>query len=100
MHRDGATTIIDILFKDVRAVELRAWTKGFSIREVDATSIANAPSRPDLMIEHGHRVYALRGEDWEGFVVAGGFWTAEDEKELWEPSPLIDNPAGIGIGIR
>jgi hypothetical protein len=88
-HRHGATTRIDVLFQDVRALELRVWTEGLSIAEVDPSNIADAPSRPGVLIESGNRVYALGGDGWTGFIVGGIMRTAEDEGEAWDESPLI-----------
>ena len=90
-HRYGAPpTRIDVLFTDVRALELRAWTDGLFIEEVEPSSIVDRPSRPTALIEPGNRVYALRGNGWEGFIVAGAIFTAEDDKEESEPSSLLE----------
>jgi hypothetical protein len=97
---DGATTRIDVLFQDVRAIELRAWTDGLTIEEVAPETIADMPSRPTALIEPGNRVYALRGGGWEGFVVGGIVRTAEDELEIGEPTELIAASDPQGIGIR
>ena len=98
-HRDGATTRIDVLIKDVRAVELRAWTDGLLIEEVDAARVSEVQTRPLSLIEPGNRVYALAGDGWNGYVVGGALFTAEDDKEIGDPSPLIESPV-LGFGIR
>lgn len=56
-RRRNAATNIDVLFTDVRAVELRAWTEGLVVEEVDAGAVADATSRPADLIEPGNRVY-------------------------------------------
>lgn len=88
-RRRDALTNIDVLFTDVRVVELRAWTEGLSVEKVDAASVIDAPSHPTDLIETGNRVYALRGTGWQGFVVGGSMHTLEDDTEEWEPTKLI-----------
>ena len=80
---------IDILFSDVRAMELRSWFTGIVILEVGPDHIANRPSNSGKMIEIGSRVYSLKSPEWEGFVVAGILTTCEDEGGLLARSPLL-----------
>jgi hypothetical protein len=96
-ERGGMTTRLDVLFNDVRAIELRVWTESLFIEEVEAGSIADALSRPIALVEPGNRVYALGGDDWKGFVVGGIVMTAEDDKDMWEPSSLISQIDGAGV---
>jgi len=65
-------TRLDVLFQDVRAMELRCWFKGINIELMDNPDFLNAfPSQPMEMMEPGNVVYLLRGENWKGFVVGG-----------------------------
>lgn len=96
---DGAKTRIDVLIKDVRALELRVWTDGLTIEEVDKENVADASTWPIPLIERGNRVYRLKGAGWEGYVVGGALFAAEDENELGAPSPFSES-FSIGIGIR
>ena len=89
-RRRNAATNIDVLFTDVRAVELRAWTEGLVVEEVDAGAVAEATSRPADLIEPGNRVYAVRGSGWEGFIVGGTMHTVEDDTEEMEPTKLLE----------
>ena len=89
-HRLNAATNIDVLFTDVRAIELRAWTEGLVIEEVEAGVVADATSRPADLIEPGNRVYAVRGSGWEGFIVGGTFHTVEDDTDEMEPTKLME----------
>ncbi len=41
------------------------------IEEVDATFLEGFRSNPAQMMEHGHKVYALRGVGWRGFILGG-----------------------------
>jgi hypothetical protein len=86
----SAPTRLDVLFQDVRAMELRGWFKGISIEIVDDPDfLREFPSQPMEMIEPGNVVYLLRGENWKGFVVGGIVRTHEDMGEYGDPSALI-----------
>ena len=91
-RRRDATTNIDVLFTDVRVIELRAWTEGLAIEEIDVANVADSPSHPTELIEPGNRVYAVRGSGWEGFIVGGAMFTLEDDTEECEPTKLMDDP--------
>jgi len=80
---------IDILFQDVRAMEIRCWFDGISIEEVDKTYLRDYHSRPADMLELGNRVYALKGSGWSGFVVAGIVSYHEDDNMNTAPSALM-----------
>jgi hypothetical protein len=82
-------TRLDILFQDVRALEIRCWFDGLTIEETDASFLQDAPSNPAQMIEPGNKVYALKSRDWTGFIVGGIMRTHEDQGEPFEPSKLI-----------
>jgi hypothetical protein len=62
--RSGKTnehhTRIDVLVRDVRAMEIRSWFEGFEITEEDQEYLRGFGSNPIEMIEPGNRVYALR----------------------------------------
>jgi hypothetical protein len=90
---DTPTSRADILFRDVRAVEIRTWFRGIKIEEVDDPQFLDRHvSNPAEMIEHGNKIYALTGTDWNGFVVAGIMSCTEDAGELFGPSALVEEP--------
>lgn len=62
--------ILDVLFTDVRAMELRAWSDGLKIEASNSTTFSDSPTNPTMMIENGLRVYTVKGTGWSGFVVA------------------------------
>jgi hypothetical protein len=73
----------DILFQDVRAVEVRARFDGITIEEADdASFLADRPSNPAAIVEPGVKLYRLKGNDWSGFVVGGIWATHEDAGEF------------------
>jgi len=78
-------TRLSVLIKDARAMEIRSRSTGLSIEEVDPAVLAGRASRPDQTLEHGHKVFLLRGEDWEGYVIGGVVLVSEDQKEFMEP---------------
>jgi hypothetical protein len=80
---------IDVLFQDVRAMEIRAWFEGIEIAETDAKYLENRMSVPSEMLEFGNRIYALKGVGWSGFIVGGIVSVLEDDGEFWEPSGLL-----------
>jgi hypothetical protein len=80
---------IDVLFQDVRAMELRSWFEGVTIEEVDATFLRGFRSNPAQMIEPGNKVYFIKGRDWLGFIVGGIVSVREDDGEFFAPSSLI-----------
>jgi hypothetical protein len=82
-------TRIDILFQDVRAMELRSWFDGVTIEEVDVAFLKDFDSNPAQMIEPGNKVYAVKGHEWLGFIVGGIVSTREDDGEFFGPSGLI-----------
>jgi hypothetical protein len=85
---DRYPTRFEILFKDVRAMEVRCWFDGISIEEVDPDYLAPFKSNPIELLEPGNRVYSLRGSNWQGFVLGGSVFTNEDDREFRAPSDL------------
>jgi len=67
---NNVATTIDILFRDVRAMDVRAWSEGMEIGLDGGTSLESHPSRPLEMLEPGLNVYRLSGRGWNGFVIA------------------------------
>lgn len=84
---------IDVLFQDVRAMELRSWFEGVRVEEADASALQGQKSKPEKMIEKGNKVYMIHGLDWSGFVVGGIVSIKEDEGEFGDQSELLQ-PGG------
>src|SRR5947209_785034 len=59
-------TRIDLLFQDVRAMELRNWFHGLSVFRAEVAYLEGRRSAPQSLIEPGNVVYALRGGGWDG----------------------------------
>lgn len=92
LFRSGKTseypTRLDVLFRDVRAMELRTWFDSWEIFEVDGDFISKCSSRPIEMLEPGNKIYALLGRGWQGFIVGGIVQTAEDQGDYMDNSSL------------
>ena len=87
---EHANTRVDVLFQDVRALEIRAWFKGIRIEEEDSPDfLKNQRSKPVELVEPGNKIYSIRSSGWEGFVVAGPVEFIEDSGELFGPSSLV-----------
>jgi hypothetical protein len=86
---------VDILFQDVRALEIRAWFQGIRIEELtDPQFLDGRPSKPAGMMEPGNKIYALISAQWQGFVLGGIVLVKEDDGELFGPSALVsERPA-------
>lgn len=85
---DSARTRCDIMFYDVRAMELRITTESITITEVSLDDLACLQSQPRDLFEPGLIAYNIHGPSWSGFVLAGRVKTAEDDGEIFERSTL------------
>ena len=70
-------------------MEMRNWTDGLSIREVELTSLADWPSKPLDLAEPGNRAYLLTGAGWRGYVLGGLVETSEDDGNPKDRSPQL-----------
>ena len=70
---NGFPTRIDVLIQDVRALEIRCSFRGMKIESADMDYLKGFRSNPAETVEPGNRIYALRGSDWEGYIVGGLF---------------------------
>lgn len=92
----GNPTRIDVLFKDARAFELRAFLSGLAIEESEPSEIADRKAKPLEAMEYGHKVYLLKSEGWIGYVVGDGVFWHEDEGEFGQPSIYFPEVALLG----
>jgi hypothetical protein len=87
---NASPTRIDVLFQDVRALDVRAWAEGLKVEISDVELLKNYPSNPAEMLETGLVVFKVSGRGWEGFIVASqrvGF--KEDDLGPMDPSGLL-----------
>jgi hypothetical protein len=103
--RSGKTdehhTRIDVLILDVRATEIRSWSEGFEIAQVDQDYLQDFRSRPAEMMQPGLNVYAISGKGWQGFIVGGNLCVHEDEADFGAPSAFAAaNHVGLALAAR
>ncbi|MBV9877423.1 MAG: hypothetical protein JO025_22030 [Verrucomicrobia bacterium] len=91
---DKQSKRIDILFNDVRAMEIRCWFDGITIEETDKSFLASHASRPLDLMEHGNRAYSLKGRGWTGFILGGIVSYNQDDEVATAPSALLKNAFG------
>jgi hypothetical protein len=77
-------TQIDVLFKDVLAVQLPTSIDDLEILEGDDESRL-AAGRPLA----GRRLFVIRGQGMEGYIIAGTVLHSEGAGAHGDPSPLI-----------
>ena len=82
-------TRVDILFQDVRAMEIRASFDGIRIEECDRSFLKQFGGSPIALMEEGKRAYRLQGHEWQGYILGGMVLSHEDQGELLEPSQLL-----------
>lgn len=85
---NNCSTRCDVMFHDVRAMELRSTTQGISIFEVDLAYLENFKSQPLDILEEGLTAYKIGNGDWSGFVLGGIVRVAEDSGDFFDRSPL------------
>ena len=70
---------IDVLFKAVMAMELRARSEGLHISKIPFEELEGLPSRPlDLIGDGQESAYLVSGKGWSGYVLGLSVFTVED----------------------
>ena len=82
-------TRLDILFQDVRVMELRCWFDGVQVRERDREYLDSFRSKPTEMLEPGNKTYSVHSSGWDGFIVGGQFSSHEDDGDRMTESALL-----------
>ena len=72
-------------------MEIRCWFDGIAIEETDKSFLANYPSQPLDLMEHGNRIFALKGKGWTGFILGDVISYHEDDEIATAPSALLKN---------
>ena len=94
---DSPTTRLEILFKDARFVCLPSVMDGLTVRRGDDEIVdRNMSDFGPLELEHGVSIFAVGGQGWKGFVVAGAVWTLEDDAEYFAASKLAPDIGAFG----
>jgi hypothetical protein len=79
-------TRIDVLFKDVAALELPTLFDGLSITETTAEEAQSLNVQLGSWSDHGRKVFLLSGTNFVGYVIAGAVFWHEDEGSHYDES--------------
>ena len=82
-------TRVDILFQDVRALELRMWFDGIDIQVAPLSNGISLQTCPNDIAEPGNILYTIKSRDWSEYVLGGILRTSEDLRNSLDPSALI-----------
>ena len=78
-------TQVDVLFKDVVAIQLPSSLMDLEVLERDELE----PYQQKTVDRKGRRVFDVRGRGIEGYVVAGAVFHDEGDHSHNSPSPLV-----------
>ena len=81
----GRPTQVDVLFKDVVAVQLPTLIHDLEVLETDREGAAGRMP----FDSQGRAIFIVRGRDTEGYVVAGAVFHDEGDHAYYDPSPLL-----------
>nr|WP_030499946.1 hypothetical protein [Micromonospora purpureochromogenes] len=79
---------MDLMFRSVRAMELR---QRYDSLSVDVVSVAEATRMfgPECRDAEGGHIFSLTDrQGWNGYVIAGSVFLAEDNLSEFEPSSI------------
>jgi hypothetical protein len=89
----GVVTRVDVFFKNVAAIHLPTILDGLSVSEASAEETAELHIQVDPSRLEGRKVFAVRGSNFTGYVIAGVIAWHEDEREYHEPSRFSLTPS-------
>ncbi len=85
---EGCTTRVDVLFQNVKVLNLATLLPGLTVTEADEEQQRRIVDATGLLPDDEVRFYVVTGASYEGYVVAGVCVQVEDEGEYFEPSEL------------
>lgn len=85
----NVATRFDILFTDVRGIELRAKLFLYVLYEMAADEVMERSIKPAETLECGLKIFYLNSSGWVGCIIAGGVRWQEDDGEYGQPSGLL-----------
>jgi hypothetical protein len=77
---------VDVLFKDVAAMQLPTIFDGLSVVEASADEARGLNIQLGSLPLHGRKVFVIRGSNFEGYVIAGAVFWHEDEGQHFDES--------------
>jgi hypothetical protein len=84
-------TRVDILFKGVRAVQLPTTLRGLNMTVMPRKEAIEMSQTMGVQLRGNESVFALRGSNYAGFVIAGAAFLHEDEGSHSDPSYFADS---------
>jgi hypothetical protein len=79
-------TRIDILFTDVQRIELNTTLENLSI--IEYGEVKDQSMEITSLLKCGYKLFKIESKNSIGNIVAGAFYSMEDEKEYNQPSTL------------
>ena len=79
---------IDISFRDVRAMELRCWTRGINVEEIHIDGACSSNTNPGEIVDENSRCFLISSAEWTGFVVASDCAIVLDNRGPDDPPML------------
>jgi hypothetical protein len=87
---------VDVLFKDVRAMNLRVFIDTLIVEEVSLSDILDQMVKPVDVMESGHIIFLIKSRGWTGWIIAGAVYWHEDGGSFDDPSDLLLTPPKPG----
>jgi hypothetical protein len=88
---DAVATRIDILFQNVKFMQIPTTLQGLMVRDPTDEELDMIMSASKMLPDEDRRFFVLEGDNYRGFVVAGWVGQAEDEGSYSDPSPFWSN---------
>lgn len=88
-------TRVDLLFKNVTIMKLPSYFKGLTVSESTVEAIGLGDHQAEWTLNQ--KVYRLRAQGFEGYVVAGFMDVHEDDKEYYEPGAFFEDGPGLAV---
>lgn len=82
-------TRVEVLFKNVTAINLPTHLDGLTIEEPSDGDEQRLAIDFHPVLEPGQRIYRVRGLTYNGHIIAGAVFTAEDTGDYQDSSPLL-----------
>ena len=82
----GLLTRVDVLFKDVAAINLPTTFAGLTVSEASERDSAHAELQLGSSTVRGEKLFMVHGSNYKGYILAAAVAWHEDEGEYNDPS--------------
>lgn len=89
------TTRVDVLFQNVKAMNLGTQLDGLVVSRADEPLAARITEETGLLPDEDALFFRVESADRTGYVVAGAMAEDEDSGEYFEPSKYWPGPGGL-----